>query len=99
MKQDIGVFTPEVLRRKLIAEKSRSKQLEIKNANERNLKSALREANLLCVQKVKWLGWVPEVTKDGKHMRNCDGSLCGSYMCGWLTEDNKIEDHMASRYR
>ena len=52
----------------------------------------MREANLLCVQKVKWLGWVPEVTKDGKHMRNRDGSLRGNYMCGWLTEDDKIEE-------
>ena len=25
-------------------------------------------------------------------MRNYDGSLCGNYICGWLTEDNKIEE-------
>src|SRR5688572_19383701 len=88
----MGVLLPHVLRRKLITKKSKSKQVEIKNTNEKKQKLALREANLLCANKVKWLGWVPEVTKDGRPMRNNDGSLQGKYMCGWLNDKNKIEE-------
>ena len=64
----------------------------MKQKNERNIKNALREANFLHIEKVKWLGWVPETDKDGEPLRYHDGSLHGKYKCAWLIKDNKTEE-------
>ena len=92
MKQQLGVLPQHALMQQWQLLKSKQDKLDLTRLNTSRLQNARKEANLMYIQKVKWLAWIPELSTKGLPIRNLDQSLKGQYVCWWKNDDDEVED-------